>query len=276
MKERIETKCKQCGNPYFTYIRSNGLPHRMFCTRLCSQRNRLPKMHEAWKAKKGPRPVEVPPGTLCACGCGEPLVSSTVWDCRRKRPRIYLAWHHARKQKMSVQCLQCRKEFLVTPWESRRRKFCSKSCGSTYYQTGKIIADRLTIDCPVCGKPFELKRSEYESLRKITCSQKCGAKLSGARRIGIGDAVSPVTHRRHLADIRPPIHCEKCGYNKLPGILHMHHRDGNPTNGAIPNLEWICPNCHMELHWINKTGPFAPRRDKGRKQISLGVLTQLP
>jgi hypothetical protein len=50
--------------------------------------------------------------------------------------------------------------------------------------------------------------------------------------------------------------CERCGYDKCPEILVVHHRDRNRKNGAKENLELLCPNCHEEEHFLNSDGRF--------------------
>jgi hypothetical protein len=50
--------------------------------------------------------------------------------------------------------------------------------------------------------------------------------------------------------------CERCGYNKFPEILVVHHKDRNRKNGAKDNLELLCPNCHEEEHLLNGDGRF--------------------
>jgi hypothetical protein len=37
--------------------------------------------------------------------------------------------------------------------------------------------------------------------------------------------------------------CIKCG-NSLEHGFHRHHKDGNPSNNSIENLELLCPECH--------------------------------
>jgi 5-methylcytosine-specific restriction endonuclease McrA len=36
--------------------------------------------------------------------------------------------------------------------------------------------------------------------------------------------------------------CQGCGVTGVP--LQIHHRDGNPGNDALSNLEPLCPGCH--------------------------------
>jgi hypothetical protein len=37
--------------------------------------------------------------------------------------------------------------------------------------------------------------------------------------------------------------CARCG-SSLEHGFHRHHRDGNPANNSIENLELLCPECH--------------------------------
>lgn len=42
--------------------------------------------------------------------------------------------------------------------------------------------------------------------------------------------------------------CEHCGYDKIPEILGVHHKDKNRNNNNISNLIVLCPNCHSIEH----------------------------
>jgi len=46
--------------------------------------------------------------------------------------------------------------------------------------------------------------------------------------------------------------CERCGYNKYE-ILQVHHKDRDIDNNSLDNLELICPNCHYEEHYLEKS-----------------------
>ena len=39
-----------------------------------------------------------------------------------------------------------------------------------------------------------------------------------------------------------------CVCNNLKNI-HVHHKDNNPFNNKIYNLEILCAKCHKKLHW---------------------------
>ena len=46
--------------------------------------------------------------------------------------------------------------------------------------------------------------------------------------------------------------CERCGFGKYE-ILQIHHKDKNRNNNDLDNLELICPNCHSEEHYLEKS-----------------------
>jgi len=46
--------------------------------------------------------------------------------------------------------------------------------------------------------------------------------------------------------------CERCGYKKYE-ILHVHHKNRNRNDNSMENLEIICPNCHYEEHYLEKS-----------------------
>lgn len=46
--------------------------------------------------------------------------------------------------------------------------------------------------------------------------------------------------------------CERCNYNKYE-ILQVHHKDQDRNNNNLENLELICPNCHYEEHFLEKS-----------------------
>jgi hypothetical protein len=50
--------------------------------------------------------------------------------------------------------------------------------------------------------------------------------------------------------------CERCGYDKYPEILEVHHKDRSRKNGTSANLELLCPNCHAEEHFLKNDGRF--------------------
>lgn len=57
--------------------------------------------------------------------------------------------------------------------------------------------------------------------------------------------------------------CIGCGITEWRGkpiTLELHHKDGNPANNVLENVEFLCPNCHSQTD--NHRGK---NRGNGRK-----------
>ena len=54
-----------------------------------------------------------------------------------------------------------------------------------------------------------------------------------------------------------PQKCNRCGYDKVPGVLEVHHIDQDRDNNSVSNLEILCPTCHEEHHFLTKTGKYS-------------------
>jgi 5-methylcytosine-specific restriction endonuclease McrA len=114
--------------------------------------------------------------------------------------------------------------------------------------------------CLVCGKPI------LAGENKKTCSRSCANKNRSGINYKTGNRKNKVKYYKglkiRLLELKGNS-CERCGYNKQE-ILQIHHRDRNHSNNSIKNLELICPNCHFEEHFLekswlknNKTGEVA-------------------
>jgi 5-methylcytosine-specific restriction endonuclease McrA len=92
-------------------------------------------------------------------------------------------------------------------------------------------------------------------MHRITCSRKCsnvyrkGISYKLGRPKDKGDKLRSIKVR--LISARGG-KCERCGYNKLE-ILQVHHKDRNRENSNLDNLELLCPNCHFEEHYLEKS-----------------------
>lgn len=147
-------------------------------------------------------------------------------------------------RKPNIKCFECRKPIYRRPVQitkSKGRLFCSPLC------YGKSL--RKEKPCIVCGKLI------LAQFNKKTCSRACANKNRTQIQYKIGRPKDKNVLIRslkiRLLAIRGAM-CERCGYNKKE-ILHVHHKDRNRKNNKLTNLELICPNCHYEEHYLEKS-----------------------
>lgn len=148
------------------------------------------------------------------------------------------------KRKPNTNCIVCNKPIYKRKVEIERsngKVYCSMACYG--------ISCRKEKPCVICGKPI------LAGLNKITCGRSCSNK----HRVGIKykqnrprDKVKNYQSLKiRLLNYRTKV-CERCSYNKFE-ILQIHHKDRNRLNNNLDNLELICPNCHFEEHYLEKS-----------------------
>lgn len=148
-----------------------------------------------------------------------------------------------------VRCLVCDS---ALKFESRKDKFCSKSCGAKYFHRGRINLFKV---CRCCNKSYAGKKTSYY------CSLKCvqehryktwikkwqSGEISGTT--GKADLPVPAKPIRRYLFKKYNNACSECGWNKINRFtnkipLHIHHIDGNAANNSENNLQLLCPGCH--------------------------------
>lgn len=124
---------------------------------------------------------------------------------------------------------------------SNGRLFCSAACFGIFC--------RKEIPCAVCQKPI------LSGLNRKTCSRKCSNHYRAGIKYKNGHLKDKVKSNQalklRLIDERGKT-CERCGYNKYE-ILQIHHKNRDRKNNNLDNLELICPNCHYEEHFLEKS-----------------------
>ena len=148
------------------------------------------------------------------------------------------------KRKPNIKCSICGKKIYRRPVELKRsngKAYCGQMCYG--------ISCRIEKPCVICGKLI------LSGLHRTTCSRKCsnvhreGIKYKMGRPKDKAEEVRSVKIR--LFSVRGD-KCERCDYNKSE-ILQVHHKDRNNKNNDLKNLELICPNCHFEDHYLEKS-----------------------
>ncbi|MEK7149371.1 MAG: HNH endonuclease [Patescibacteria group bacterium] len=148
------------------------------------------------------------------------------------------------KRNPNAKCLVCGKFIYRRPSQIERnnkRVFCSTVCYG--------IGCRKEIFCAVCKNPILAR------LNKKTCSRSCANRHRVGIQYKINRPRDKVKSQRsikiRLLDQRGKS-CERCGYSRIE-ILQVHHKNRNRENNELENLELICPNCHVEKHYLENS-----------------------
>lgn len=161
--------------------------------------------------------------------------------------------------KIKINCLNCGTETYVENKEIKRGfgKFCSRKC-SGENKTKNVVAPQPNVICALCHQMFYLnfsKQANSKSRLYFCCRahKDAAQRIGGIKEImpphyGTGSAIN--TYRRTIFAIKPKI-CERCGFDKHPSAIIVHHKDRNRNNDNINNLEVLCCNCHAIEHWGN-------------------------
>lgn len=119
--------------------------------------------------------------------------------------------------------------------------FCSIKCYS--------VSNRKESPCVVCHRPI------MAHFNKKTCSRRCANMHRAGIKYKLGSPRSKVSTyialKKKLIETKGN-KCEKCGYTKVE-ILQVHHKDRDRSNNNLENLELICPNCHYEEHYLQRS-----------------------
>jgi len=146
------------------------------------------------------------------------------------------------KRNPNIKCLICAKPIYRRPVEIKRgRVFCSQKCYG--------LANRKETPCVVCGVPI------LASAHAKTCSRSCANIHRAGICYKLGRPKDKVKDQRSLKlrlIASRGEKCERCGYRKKE-ILNVHHKDKNKKNNDLSNLELLCPNCHAEKHYLEKS-----------------------
>ncbi len=146
------------------------------------------------------------------------------------------------KRKPNTKCSVCEKGIYKRPSQIKEGTvFCSRACFG--------FSCRREIPCVVCKKPI------LGGLNKKTCSRKCSNVYRAGIKYKIGRPRDKAEKTRALKIklLRERGEkCERCGYSK-PQVLQVHHKDRDKNNNNLQNLEIICPNCHYEEHYLEKS-----------------------
>lgn len=143
------------------------------------------------------------------------------------------------------------KRFLNT------KNYCSVSCFNLFRYKD---VEKFSTTCSICNTNIIRNKSTKRRSRSglFFCSKKCkneGQKIKNniqdvwPSHYGSGNGIHSY---RRIAFSHYEKKCAKCGYQKIPDILQVHHIDYDRSNNNINNLQILCPNCHSIEHLCKK------------------------
>lgn len=156
---------------------------------------------------------------------------------------------------IEMTCAHCGNPFKSRPVDVKRgRKFCSPSCGSTFRRGERLPQTATMVPCAHCGKEFLKSPSKCQATKHgvYFC---CRNHKDIAQRIGGVASIQPPHYGTGTQEYRAiafrslPAVCNRCGYDRIPGVLVVHHIDRDHNHSNLSNLEILCPTCHSEEHF---------------------------
>jgi len=148
-------------------------------------------------------------------------------------------------------------------WIKQNGNFCSVTCSAK----NKSKKCRTEVNCSFCQNFFSKRKNSFTNSKSglFFCSRSCkdeGQKLINnikgvwPAHYGTGDGF--YDYRKIAFDFYES-KCYDCGYNEYKELLQVHHKDLNRRNNSVENLQILCPNCHMKVHYLTNTGLFSKK-----------------
>jgi hypothetical protein len=167
---------------------------------------------------------------------------------------------------IQVICKYCNEPFNADAREVNRgnAKFC---CKRHFHMWQRSLPKKELIPnvvCAGCGTKFYKNHSKQGKSKSglFFCTRKCkdiSQRIGGLKEIQPKHYKEGVAAYRDIARRNTSHVCTICGYNEIPQILEVHHKDNNRQNNDKSNLEFLCPTCHATHHFMTKTGKWRIR-----------------
>lgn len=124
-------------------------------------------------------------------------------------------------------------------------------CDNTYQPTG-----RCSKYCPNC-RPLETRRVAKQAVKNWSIKKGIYKGTGSGSATGIAEKNHMYVHGKSVFDrwarerLEKLKHCERCNTplsREKRGSWAGHHKDHNPDNNVIENLELLCRRCHAIEH----------------------------
>ena len=149
-------------------------------------------------------------------------------------------------------CPHCK---TLIHYESRKNKFCSRSCSIYHTKRKRGFKKGVEVLCFNCGKKTKKNARKY-------CSSNCFHEYKWKlkkEQIYLNGRVTEIRQaKKYLKEVRGDS-CQMCGNTTWLGkpiLLMCDHINGNSQDWRLDNLRMICSNC-------DATTPFYKNKNKG-------------
>ena len=147
----------------------------------------------------------------------------------------------------NCKCSMCDKEIYRRPCQIEKYNavFCSQDCyGKSQQKLNK---------CTMCDNMILASKNAKTCSKACANKQKIGMRYSPEWTRPKKDKVKALLQLRERLSLERGYKCAECNYNKLP-ILNIHHIVERSQGGSdeLSNLEFLCPTCHAEEHYIRR------------------------
>lgn len=151
-----------------------------------------------------------------------------------------------------LKCKICNNDFEVKT--SLFNKYKKRGWGFRCLDCRQKLGEKLTLECPVCGKTFVRKHWQIKTKSGLSfCSRSCAATYNNTHcRTGennpncIDGRYMKSSYAKKAFRAYVP-KCAACGL-KEECCLQVHHIDKDRQNDDINNLIILCANCHCRVH----------------------------
>jgi len=133
-------------------------------------------------------------------------------------------------------CKACNKKFMI--WPSRLNVDGGHYCSIECYHPNKSFMKK----CKTCGKKFRVWQYQVDNEIGIYCSRYCQYPPKNRTGRYIKKIFRAKARALALKTFEPI--CVVCG---LPED-HVHHKNCNPADNNLSNLEFRCIPCHIDIH----------------------------
>lgn len=150
-------------------------------------------------------------------------------------------------------CQHCNTVFAPKPWPATRAIYCSSRCNKAAWRARNLRAVRQSgrrYNASAAGLAAKSRWNRSpKGVRNRRDWQRRNGKAIYARLKGPAFSAKVAARARSRAKLlaaRPDMQC--VGRAPHRGRIECHHKDGNPLNERLSNLEWRCKGHHLAVH----------------------------